>query len=126
MIDLFYAGGQMAMSLLTIVGVISMVMLIISTMQITKSDESYKKSLTWARELGLFAIILGIFFQLTGLYQAFQAIELAGNISPALLAGGLKVSSIPSLYGMLIFIVTWVGYFGIKWMSLKPSKAEKN
>ena len=62
MIDLFYAGGQMAMSLLTIVGVISMVMLIISTLQITKSDESYKKSLTWARELGLFAIILGIFF----------------------------------------------------------------
>ena len=126
MIDLFYAGGQFAMSLLTLVAVISIILLIVSTLRFTKSDESYKNTLTWVRELGIFALVLGIFFQLTGLYQAFQAIELAGDVSPSLLAGGLKVSSISTIYGMLIFIISWVGYFGLKSMSLKSTDTKSN
>lgn len=107
------------MSLLTIVGVIMMIQLILSIIHFTQNDGKYEKNILWLRDIGLFALILGLFFQMTGLYQAFQAIEMAGSVSPALLAGGLKVSSIPTLFGMLIFLISWIGYFGIISMSQK-------
>jgi biopolymer transport protein ExbB/TolQ len=39
------------------------------------------------------------------LYQAFSAIEQMGSVSQSMLAGGIKVSSITSIYGLVIFIL---------------------
>ena len=73
-------------------------------------------SVTLVREMAIFAFIFGIFGQFIGLYEAFTAIEQAGMISPGVLAGGLKVSSITTLYGCLIFTLGWLMYFGLKSM----------
>ena len=56
-----------------------------------------------AFDMHLLSSILG---QIIGLYAAFEAIEAAADISPAMLAGGLKVSLITTIYGLLIFVIS--------------------
>lgn len=50
----------------------------------------------------------GYFYQLLGLFLALDAIQQAGDISLSLLAGGLKVSFISVMYGMLIYAASLV------------------
>ena len=62
----------------------------------------------WVREIGLLALSVGILGQIIGLYSAFQAIEQAGGVSQEMMAGGLKVSSITTAYGLIIYILSLV------------------
>lgn len=60
------------------------------------------------KEIGLLALALGILGQLIGLMGAFEGIEAMGGVSQSILVGGLKVSSITSIYGLLIYIVSLI------------------
>lgn len=62
---------------------------------------------------GSAAFMLGLLAQVIGLYQAMNAIQQAGDVSPALLAGGFKVSLIAPIYGLIIFVITLLVYLGI-------------
>ena len=42
------------------------------------------------------------------MFQAFGVIQMAGDISPSLLAGGFRVSFISVMYGMLIYAASLV------------------
>ena len=53
------------------------------------------------------ALAFGFLGQLIGLLGAFEAIE-AGGVSQSILAGGLKVSSITSIYGLLIYCISLI------------------
>ena len=57
------------------------------------------------KNAGLLAVITGILGQLIGLFSAFEAIQQMGSVSPAMLASGLKVSMITTIYGVIIYIV---------------------
>lgn len=70
-----------------------------------KDNAQRRKWIKINQDLALFALVWGIFGQTVGLFGAFQAIEEVGEVSQALLAGGLKVSSYPTLYGMFIFLI---------------------
>jgi len=72
------------------------------------------KGISQIMHLGIFAAVFGIFGQCIGLFQAFMAIEEAGDISPAMIFGGLKVSMITTLYGLLIFLVSFLIWAGLK------------
>lgn len=113
MIDLFYAGGPLFMGILTIILIVAVAVAIYIFVQRGKEPNN-KISETLVREIGIFGLVVGILGQFIGLYQAFIAIEQMGSVSPALLAGGLKVSAITSLYGMIIFVIAWLLYFGLK------------
>ncbi len=77
-----------------------------------KGNESSKfPSVSIVKEIGIFGLVVGIFAQFLGLFEAFQAIEQMGSVSPALLIGGLKVSSITTLYGLVIFLIAYLLYF---------------
>ncbi len=58
-----------------------------------------------------FALAFGIFGQIIGLFEAFKAIEKMGEVSQALLAGGLKVSSFTTIYGFFIFLLSSLCWF---------------
>jgi len=66
------------------------------------------KAPAWVKEIGLIALMTGIMSQLTGLYNAFDAIQIAGDISSSVLAGGLKVALVPIIYGGLIYILSLI------------------
>ncbi|MEE4213707.1 MAG: MotA/TolQ/ExbB proton channel family protein [Bacteroidales bacterium] len=112
MFELFYTGGPLFMGILTILFFIILAIAVYHLVIILKNDfkditESRKK-LKYIKSLGLFAFVTGIMGQLMGLYNAFGAVEQAMDISPAILAGGLKVSLITPIYGALIFVISYL------------------
>ena len=59
---------------------------------------------------GMIAItlVVGIFWMLSGLSQALGVLQMVGDISPALLCGGLKVTLIPVLYGLIVYFISLI------------------
>lgn len=113
--DLFHMGGPLFMGILTILFVLMLAYSVISTISIINKggDDPVKvrSRLPHIKAIGLFALITGILGQLIGLYDAFAAIERAMDISPPIMAGGLKVSMITTMYGMVIYLISiliWV------------------
>jgi len=56
------------------------------------------------------APMLGFMGTVIGLIQAFDAIEVAGDISPALVAGGMKVALITTVGGLVVAIILQLFY----------------
>lgn len=113
--ELFYMGGTLFMGVLTVLLVILLAVTVYFIMAISSGKASDKLNfthrLTYIKSLGLFIFITGILGQLVGLFEAFKAIEAAMDISPAIMAGGLKVSMITTLYGMLIYLISIIIWF---------------
>jgi hypothetical protein len=118
MTDLFYMGGPLFMGILTVI--LFAVLATTALLFLKESSELPRGiSVELVKELGIFGLVTGIFSQFLGLYEAFNAIEQMGTVSQSMLVGGLKVSSITTIYGLLIFIVAWLLYFGLKMKKTK-------
>lgn len=119
MLDLFYMGGPV-MGILTIIFLIILAMSVYRGVQISKGEivheTTFRYQLASIKSAGVFALVTGIFGQLIGLYDAFSYIEQAGNVSPAILAGGLKVSMVTTLYGVIIFLLSYLIWLGLDYM----------
>lgn len=92
MINLFFEGGILFMS------VISFFLIMTGVSFYTHSEK-----LKTYGNLGLVSGLLGSFI---GLYSAFNFIQQAGNVSPSVLAGGLRVALICSIYGMIVYLIS--------------------
>jgi hypothetical protein len=108
--NLFYMGGPLFMSILSILFFAMAAwyiyhMIVIFNSRRLSSDTAFRR-IGYGKSIGLFALITGILGQLIGLYDAFSAIEKAGDISPAMVYGGLKVSMITTLYGITIYLIS--------------------
>ena len=101
MIDLFFQGGFLTMSILT---------LLLVAVVIT----SFKKS-ELTKSLGLLACIVGLLSAILGLYSAFNVIEQVGNIAPSILAGGIKTAFTNLIYGLIIYMISTVLDIIRKW-----------
>ena len=69
-----------------------------------------EKGLTW---IGLFialAPMLGFLGTVIGMIQAFDNIQAAGDMSPALVAGGIKVALITTVGGLIVALILQVFY----------------
>lgn len=122
--SLFYEGG-LFMGILTLLLLVILSIAVYRAIQISKNDVNYettfRQRLTYIKSLGIFTLVIGILGQLLGLYQAFSVIEQVGSISPAILAGGLKVSMIPTLYGIIIFLLAYLIWIVLDYMVKKPN-----
>ena len=117
LVDLFFQGGVLFMSILTLLLILAIVVAFINGRAAIKDNQeslSEKRAkLAYIRSIGSLALVVGVFGQLLGLISAFDSIEGAGGISTPMLMGGLKVSMISTLYGFLIFIIS-----NIIWLAL--------
>ncbi len=108
--QLYYEGGALFMGSLTIIFIVMLGWSVYHFIQVMLKKEvdlsKAREKLKHIKTIGTFALVFGILGQLIGLMSAFDAIEQMGGVSPALLMGGLKVSMIPTLYGILIFLVS--------------------
>jgi hypothetical protein len=113
--ELFYMGGPLFMGILTVLLVILLAVTVYFVMLIGSGKAAGKINfphrLGYIKAIGLFIFITGILGQLVGLVEAFKAIEQVGDISPSIMAGGLKVSMITTLYGMLIYLISILIWF---------------
>nr|WKN39484.1 MotA/TolQ/ExbB proton channel family protein [Tunicatimonas sp. TK19036] len=120
MIDLFYRGDPFFMGILTLLLFIIFGMGLFMVIRIRREKTldvvQTQVQLSHIRSVGLFTFVFGIFSQLLGLYGAFHAIASWGSISPDMLATGLWTSSITSIYGALIFLLSYLIWFGLTTM----------
>lgn len=69
-----------------------------------------EKGLSW---IGLFialAPMLGFMGTVIGMISAFDSIEVAGDISPSLVAGGIKVALITTVFGLVVAMILQIFY----------------
>lgn len=127
MFELFYMGGTLFMGTLTLIFLIVLILAIRTWMKFSSGDwdiSTTRRNLSYVKSTGILALVVGVLGQLIGLYSAFIAIEEMKEIPPAMLAGGLKVSMITTLYGTLIFIISLLIWLLMDSM-LKEDKSSK-
>ena len=112
MFNLFQLGGTLFMGILTImlfivVALFFYFLFLISRKEYKDLDQTIKR-LKFIKTTGIYALVTGILGQMIGLYSAFSHIEAAEDVAPGILAGGLKVSMIPTMYGMIIFLISYL------------------
>ncbi|MBN1769060.1 MAG: MotA/TolQ/ExbB proton channel family protein [Prolixibacteraceae bacterium] len=69
-----------------------------------------EKGLSWIALFIALAPMLGFMGTVIGMIGAFDAIEVAGDISPSLVAGGIKVALITTVFGLIVAIVLQIFY----------------
>ncbi len=69
-----------------------------------------EKGLTWISLFISLAPMLGFMGTVIGMIQAFDTIKAAGDISPALVAGGISVALITTLFGLIVAMILQVFY----------------
>lgn len=87
-----------------------LILIIILTVKgILNKDGNNSKTTSLISSLGILILAWGILGQTIGLITAFDAIEAIGDISTGMLAGGLKVSLLTTVFGIVTFIVSRIG-----------------
>jgi hypothetical protein len=111
----FSMGGPLFMSILTILLVVILAVAIYFAITIANgkasANENFRHQIKYVKSLGLFTMITGILAQMIGLLSAFTAIEAMGDVSPSMLAGGLKISMITTLTGIVIYLISIIIWF---------------
>ncbi len=69
-----------------------------------------EKGLSWIALFIALAPMLGFMGTVIGMIGAFDAIEVAGDISPSLVAGGIKVALITTVSGLIVAIILQIFY----------------
>ncbi len=92
MLDLFYEGGILFMS------IISFFLLMIFISFYLHNDK--------LKTYGNLALASGILGSFIGIYSALGVIQQVGNVSQAILANRFKVAFISLIYGIIVYIVS--------------------
>jgi biopolymer transport protein ExbB len=69
-----------------------------------------ERGLSWIALFIALGPMLGFLGTVVGMIQAFDAIEAAGDISPSLVAGGIKVALITTVGGLIVAIILQIFY----------------
>lgn len=69
-----------------------------------------EKGLSWISLFIALAPMLGFLGTVIGMVGAFDAIEAAGDISPSIVAGGIKVALLTTVFGLIVAIILQIFY----------------
>jgi biopolymer transport protein ExbB len=69
-----------------------------------------ERGLIWISLFIALSPMLGFMGTVVGMIQAFDAIEAAGDISPSLVAGGIKVALLTTVAGLIVAVVLQIFY----------------
>jgi len=121
-VDRFNEGGTFFMSLILICLLLAIFLLIRGFLNIKTKPEYSKKMLGLVGDVSLLGLVLGFFGSIIGLISAFDAFEGLGEVNSGILAGGLKVSFLTTLFGSFVFIISRIGMLILRTV-LKETKA---
>jgi biopolymer transport protein ExbB/TolQ len=68
-----------------------------------------KKTIDLMASFAWFAVAWGFMGRTFGLIKAFDMVGAAGELTPSLLAGGLKMALVDPLFGIFVFVVARLG-----------------
>ncbi len=113
-IELFKMGGMLFMVTITILAVAMIYISVKSCINVFVKKDYSGAGVNYILLFGSLAVTIGFLAQAIGLFQAFSAIQRAADISPAIVAGGIKVSMITPLFGSFIFIISLPIWFVLR------------
>lgn len=117
--DLFLMGGPEFMGFLTILLIITTAWFIyhfiISYNSKKINQEKLLRMFDYGKSMGLFSLITGITGQMIGFYGMFSSIkdviEKGIEVNSALIFGAIRVTMIPTFYGIFIYLFSLVLWF---------------
>lgn len=110
----FMDGGPFFMTLHFIMWLLVILYSIKFIQNYKSSDKNLKKLEKFNSTIifiGAFGFLFSWFYRMLGMYSAFSIAETAQDISPNLLAGGLRVSLIAPLYAFFLFLTSSIIWF---------------
>ena len=93
-----------------------LILIIILIVKAFLQKGSVEKTMSLISSIALFAIVWGFLGQIIGLIGAFDAIESVGDVTPSVLASGLKVAFLAPVLGMFTFLVGRLGIIILTWI----------
>jgi len=66
------------------------------------------KAPKWVKEIGIGALVVGVFATLLGLLQVFDVVHMIGDVSLPVICGGLKVTLITTFYGLIVYFISLI------------------
>ncbi len=125
-IRFFYEGGPSFMSPVYLMWIIVFILAIrfVILYRLNKNPQKLKRTNDSILFIGSFTFLIGITGQMVGLMAAFDAIQKVGDagIDPQLLAGGLKVTFIAPLFGMVLLLISAIIWFVFRNLKEYPSQ----
>jgi len=104
MIDLLVRGGLWFTLPLTVLAVVVLAIAAWDGWLILRQNETRRPRRRLLVQLGLFGFVFGLLGHALSLYEMMQAIERIDDVTPALVAGGLRVSLIVPIFGLSVFV----------------------
>ena len=60
------------------------------------------------KEFGQIAVVIGVLSFIVGMHAASGVIQQAGDVSPSLISGGIKVALIAPIWGCIVYLVSLI------------------
>lgn len=108
-VDRFMEGGPGFMSLILICLLLALYFLAVGFVNVKKDTIKSKKMTSLASDVSVLGLVFGFLGSIIGMISAFDAIESMSDISAGMMAGGLKVSFLTTVFGAVTFILPRIG-----------------
>lgn len=108
-VDRFNEGGPLFMSLILICLILALVFLSMGFVNLKKDVAKSKKMSGLASDVSILGLVIGFLGSTIGMITAFDAIEAIGDISQGMMAAGLKVAFLTTVFGCVTFILPRIG-----------------
>ncbi|NOQ25720.1 MAG: MotA/TolQ/ExbB proton channel family protein [Bacteroidales bacterium] len=82
-------------------------------------EKDFSKTISLIKSLSWFTIAWGFLGRTFGLIDAFDNVEAAGELTPSLLAEGLKMALLNPLFAIVVFLIARVGIIALIIMQKK-------
>ena len=113
-VDRFMEGGPLFMSFILICLLLALYFVAMGFVNLKKDAVKSKKMTSLASDASVLGLVFGFLGSIIGMITAFDAIESMGEISDGMLAGGLKVSFLTTVFGAITFILPRIGIIILK------------
>lgn len=110
----FNEGGPLFMSLILICLLAALLFLALGFIYLNRNPLSSNKMRILASEASILGLVFGFLGSIIGMVQAFDAVEALGGVSAPMMAGGLKVSFLTTIFGAITFILPRIGIIILK------------
>ena len=111
---LFVEGGPFKMTIISFFGLLMFFFLIRNIIRMVRNKEFDLRSVNYILLSGTFAILTTVLLYLRELYLIMGLIAETGDISMTLFARGFQLSMIAPIYGLILFMISLLGWFILK------------
>jgi hypothetical protein len=113
-VDRFMEGGPLFMSFILICLLLALFFVVMGFVNLKKDVIKSKRMTSLASDVSVLGLVFGFLGSIIGMIGAFDAIESMGGISAGMMAAGLKVSFLTTVFGAVTFILPRIGIIILK------------